>query len=107
SRVRHTKIPCSSRTDGGRSSDAAGAAPLRNLRGIVGRTIVNNYDLKARAIREPQRVQAARKVHGPVVDRYDYTQPWRRHMLVRVSRWTGYFRHSLRPAFSAVLAISR
>src|SRR6266849_10395509 len=83
-----------------RGPNAASATALRDLPGMVGRAIVNHDDLKGRAIGETQRVQASRKVHGPVVDRYDYTQFWQRDMLIRVKPWTDCFRHVFKASFS-------
>src|SRR5713101_1964456 len=88
-----------------RGSYATSATPLSDLPGMVRGAIVNDDDFKVREIGETQRVQAPRKVHGTVVDRYDYTQSWRRDMLIRVSLWTGCFRHVLKPALPALLGI--
>src|ERR1700686_351547 len=45
-RVRHPQIPCSRGPQRVRGSYAASSAPLCNLRGIVGRTIIDDNDLK-------------------------------------------------------------
>ncbi len=99
-RVRHAQIPRSGGAQSMRGSNAASPTPLGDLPGTVGRAIVNDDDFKVRAIGEAQRVQASRKVHGPVVHRYDYTQFWQRDMLIRVKPWTDCFRHVFKASFS-------